>query len=162
MRAREILIGPDFLGLLRIRSSAGILWLRSWRGRTGIGRLRGSRKGCEDNRNERSIDFWIDKHQRFAARLAAEEVLRERGALVWSFRPRLFGNPDERVVWLKNRWYHLPLYVRPFLYFFYRYFLRLGVLDGPTGFVYHFLHAFWFRMIVDIKIAELRQELSAG
>lgn len=56
----------------------------------------------------------------------------------------------------------LPLYVRPFIYSLYRYFLRLGFLDGATGFVYHFLQAFWFRLIVDMKISELRQELKRG
>ena len=116
----------------------------------------------EINKKEDAIDFWIDKHQRFSSRVAIEEVLRMSGALDWSFSPRLFGNPDERVTWLKSRWYRLPLYVRPFLYFFYRYVLRLGFLDGKAGFVYHFLHAFWFRLLVDIKIATLREQLGQG
>ena len=116
----------------------------------------------ESNQNELSIDFWIDKHQRFSTRMAAEEVLRVSGDLKWSMRPRLLGNPDERVIWLKNVWYRLPLYVRPFIFFFYRYFLRLGFLDGTTGFVYHFMHAIWFRLMVDIKISELRQQIEKG
>jgi glycosyltransferase involved in cell wall biosynthesis len=116
----------------------------------------------ESNQKELSIDFWIDKHKKFSSRMAVEELLRVSGTLDWSMRPRLLGNPDERMIWLKNIWYHLPLYVRPFLYFFYRYFLRLGFLDGTTGFVYHFLHAFWFRLMVDIKISELRQRLKCG
>lgn len=116
----------------------------------------------ERNQNESAIDFWIDKHQRFSTRVAIEEVLRTSGRLTWSMRPRLLGNPDERIVWLKNRWYHLPLYVRPFLYFFYRYILRLGCLDGWNGFVYHFLHAFWFRLLVDLKIGDLRRRIERG
>ncbi|MEW6214981.1 MAG: glycosyltransferase family 2 protein, partial [Nitrospirota bacterium] len=40
-------------------------------------------------------------------------------------------------------------------YFFYRYFLRLGFLDGKEGFIFHFLQAFWFRLIVDIRLEEL-------
>jgi len=31
-------------------------------------------------------------------------------------------------------------------------FFQLGFLDGRTGFVFHFLQAYWFRLIVDIKI----------
>jgi len=116
----------------------------------------------ENNKNELSIDFWIDKHQKFSSRIAVEEVLRVNGYLNWSIRPNLFGNPDERIIWLKNHWYQLPLYVRPFLYFFYRYFLRLGFRDGADGFLYHFLHAFWFRLMIDIKISELRQRLARG
>lgn len=116
----------------------------------------------ESNQKELSIDFWIDKHQKFSLRMAIEEVLRVSGDLDWSIHPRLLGNPDERIIWLKNIWYRLPLYVRPFLYFFYRYFLRVGFLDGTTGFVYHFLHAFWFRLMIDIKISELRQQIKQG
>jgi hypothetical protein len=56
----------------------------------------------------------------------------------------------------------MPLYIRPFLYFFYRYFLRLGFLDGITGLVYHFLQALWFRLLVDIKIADLRKRIDRG
>ena len=46
----------------------------------------------------------------------------------------------------------LPLYVRPFFYFLYRYFLRLGFLDGKQGFIFHFLHGFWYRLLVDIQL----------
>jgi glycosyltransferase involved in cell wall biosynthesis len=116
----------------------------------------------EINKKEASIDFWVEKHQKFSSRIAIEEVLRVSGALDWSMRPRLSGNPDERIIWLKNVWYRLPLYVRPFIFFFYRYIIRLGFLDGKTGFIYHFLQAFWFRLLVDIKIAELRQRLARG
>src|SRR5205085_8734075 len=84
----------------------------------------------------------------------AEELQRRAGA-AFLLRPRLFGNPDERTLWLKGRWYRLPLFVRPFLYFFYRYFLRLGFLDGKQGFLFHFLQGFWFRLLVDVKLEEL-------
>ena len=76
-------------------------------------------------------------------------------------RPALFGNPDERVLWRKNLWRRLPAYLRPFLYFSYRYVLRLGFLDGKEGFVFHFLHAWWFRLLVDIKIEEEARALQA-
>ena len=44
---------------------------------------------------------------------------------------------------------------RPALYFLYRYFFLLGILDGKTGFVFHFLQAFWFRLVVDVRLEEL-------
>ena len=118
----------------------------------------------ESNRKENEIDFWIDKHQKFSSRMAIEEVLRNSGILKWSseLRPRLYGNPDERMLWFKNRWYCMPLYIRPFLYFLYRYIFRLGFLDGMNGFLYHFLHAFWFRLVVDMKISELQQSIARG
>lgn len=118
----------------------------------------------ESNQKENDINFWIDKHQKFSSRMAIEEVLRNSGILKWSpqLRPRLFGNPDQRMLWFKNRWYRMPLYVRPVLYFMYRYLFRMGFLDGVNGFIYHSLHAFWFRLLVDIKIAELRRRLAYG
>ena len=49
----------------------------------------------------------------------------------------------------------MPLYVRPFVYFVYRYFVRLGFLDGKQGAIFHFMQAFWFRLLVDIKLDEM-------
>ncbi len=128
------------------------------RGKTGY--LSGAM--IEDNANERDIDWWVDKHQLFATRQAVEEVLRTNGRLHWSVASRVLGNHDERMIWLKERWYRVPLFLRPVLYFCYRYFLRLGILDGWNGFVFHFLHAFWFRLLVDVKIDELRRGLHDG
>jgi hypothetical protein len=39
-------------------------------------------------------------------------------------------------------------------YWGYRYFLRLGFMDGREGLVFHFLQAFWFRFLVDAMIYE--------
>ena len=124
-----------------------------------IGRLAGAI--VESNANELDIDFWIDKHQKFARRMAIEEILRAEKVLAWSshLRPTLLGNPDERMIWLKNIWYGMPLYVRPVLLFLYRYFIRRGFLDGWNGFVYHSLQTFWFRLIVDVHIADYRRQL---
>jgi len=106
----------------------------------------------EDNRKEADITFWISKHNKFATETAEEEILRRKRMLEWKTKPNLFGDPDQRVLWLKSRWYALPLYLRPFLYFSYRYFIRLGFLDGKQGFIFHFLQGFWFRLLVDIKL----------
>ncbi|GMU65508.1 MAG: hypothetical protein AMXMBFR36_17820 [Acidobacteriota bacterium] len=110
----------------------------------------------EWNRKEDEILFYLGKHLRYAEAFAREE-LRRREGLAFQGRARLFGTPDERILWQKRLWYRLPLYVRPFLYFGYRYLLRLGLLDGWNGFVFHFLQAFWFRLIVDLRLEELRR-----
>jgi glycosyltransferase involved in cell wall biosynthesis len=123
------------------------------------GTLRGAI--IESNQNELDVDFWIDKHQKYARRIAIEEILRDEQLLSRSegVRPRLLGNADERMVWLKHVWFRMPLYVRPVLFFFYRYVLRLGFLDGWNGFVFHAFQAFWFRLLVDVNIAEYRRRL---
>jgi hypothetical protein len=51
----------------------------------------------------------------------------------------------------------MPPYLRPAAYFFYRYVLRLGFLDGKEGFVFHFLQAWWYRLLVDINLDELKR-----
>ncbi len=117
-----------------------------------VGALRGPLE--EWNRKEDEILFYLGKHLRYADAFAREEIARRDG-LAFRGTPKLFGTRDERVLWQKRLWYRMPLRLRPFFYFFYRYWLRLGVLDGWNGFVFHFLQAFWFRLIVDVRMGEL-------
>ena len=107
----------------------------------------------EDNRNEDAIAVWIGKHNRYAVQQAREETARNADP---DRRPtRAFGSPDERTRYRKRLWYRMPLYVRPFGYFIYRYIFRLGFLDGKEGFIFHFMQAFWYRLLVDINRDEL-------
>jgi len=52
----------------------------------------------------------------------------------------------------------MPLFIRPFLYFIYRYFLKFGFLDGKEGLIWHFLQGFWYRFLVDAKIYEIEKK----
>lgn len=108
----------------------------------------------EENLKENEIRFWIDKHNGYSDRVATEEIERAHKLRTQSIKGKLFGSPDERVAFFKKIWWTMPLFVRPFLYFFYRYFIQLGILDGKEGFIFHYLQAFWFRLVVDIKIWE--------
>ena len=51
-------------------------------------------------------------------------------------------------------YYNLPLGLRSWLYYFYRYYIRMGFLDGKEGKIFAFLHAYWYRFLVDAKIYE--------
>lgn len=51
-------------------------------------------------------------------------------------------------------YYKLPLGFRSWLYYAYRYYIRLGFLDGKEGKIFAFLHAYWYRFLVDAKIYE--------
>jgi len=110
----------------------------------------------EQNLKENDIAFWIAKHNRYSDLVAQDEHEKKTGVEEMK-KGRLTGTPVQRIKAYKNFWSRLPLLVRPFLYFGYRYFIRLGFLDGKTGFTFHFLQAFWFRMLVDIKLIELKQ-----
>lgn len=116
----------------------------------------------EVNKKEDDISFWIEKHNRYATLLAAEELENTRTRREHLVEPSFAGQPDQRSLRLKQLWSRLPLFVRPFLYFVYRYFIRLGFLDGKQGAIFHFLHAFWFRLLVDIKLDELRRQGAGG
>ena len=110
----------------------------------------------EANHKEDSISFWIEKHNRYAMLMAAQEQRERGGGYEFPIVPSLFETPDQRVIWFKRLWSRLPLFVRPTLYFIYRYFLRVGFLDGKEGFIFHFMQAYWYRLLVDINVDEIR------
>ncbi len=109
----------------------------------------------EENLKENNIAFWIDKHNRYSDLVAHEEVERLNQLRTQTVKPHFWGSPDGRRAWLKQLWWRMPRYVRPSVYLIYRMFFQLGILDGQTGVTFHFLQAFWFRLIVDIKIDEI-------
>jgi hypothetical protein len=110
----------------------------------------------EENRNEADIAVWIAKHNRYAV-LQARQELASRSAGPRVPLSALVGHHDDRVRWLKQVWQSLPLFIRPCAYFIYRYVVRGGWLDGREGFIFHVLQAFWYRLLVDINILELRR-----
>ena len=70
----------------------------------------------------------------------------------------LTGNQRQRKRFLKNGvYYNLPLFLRAHLYFIYRYYIRLGFLDGKEGKIFCFLQAYWYRFLVDAKIFEAKK-----
>ena len=46
--------------------------------------------------------------------------------------------------------------MRPFALFVYRYFFRLGFLDGKKGLIFWTLQTFWFRFLIDAKMIQLQ------
>ncbi|ASU36774.1 exosortase Y [Mucilaginibacter xinganensis] len=112
----------------------------------------------EENLKENKISFWIEKHNRYSDLVAQEEVERMLEMRSQTVKPHFWGSPDERTAWLKQFWWKLPRYVRPMLYFIYRLFFQLGILDGRIGVIFHFLQAFWFRLIIDVKIDEILKQ----
>jgi glycosyltransferase involved in cell wall biosynthesis len=112
----------------------------------------------EENLKENNISFWIEKHNRYSDLVAQQEVERMQTLARQTEQPHFWGSPNQRKAWYKNIWFKLPRYVRPALYFTQRIIFQLGILDGRTGIIFHFLQGFWFRLIVDIKIDELLKQ----
>jgi glycosyltransferase involved in cell wall biosynthesis len=98
-----------------------------------------------------TLSEWTVRHNKWAD-LEAEEQSQERYAA--GVQPRLFGSPIERKRFLREMYNLAPLFTRPFGLFFYRYFIRLGLLDGKAGLVFWVLQTFWFRFLIDAKLFE--------
>lgn len=111
--------------------------------------------------NHKGLSFWIDKHNKFASREMTEMIDLNGSKKASEIKPDLLGDPVERKRWLKENLYlKFPPFIRPFLYFIYRYLFLFGFLDGKEGLIFHFLQGFWYRFLVDAKIFEYKKSSS--
>jgi glycosyltransferase involved in cell wall biosynthesis len=94
------------------------------------------------------FEEWKEKHRGYAKREAMDAVS------LFNDLERL-KNPSETDK-KKIKYYKLPRYLRAFVYFCIRYFLKLGCLDGISGFRWHFWQGLWYRWIVDVEIGKLK------
>jgi len=105
--------------------------------------------------DRKPIEFWIRKHIENAEREATLFVAFKKGEIPSSRRDNKLTRKIRGKLWLRERiWSKLPLFLRPLLYFAYRYIFQLGVLDGRAGLVYCVLHGLWYPMLIDAKIFE--------
>lgn len=93
----------------------------------------------DDNLN--TFDWWRRKHLGYAER-EARQALKGGGR--------------------KAAYYRLPPYLRALAYWGYRYFLRLGFLDGRAGWSWNFWQGLWYRWTVDRRIRELKAGDNVG
>ena len=109
--------------------------------------------------NLNNLTWWTNKHNNYATREAIDIL-----NIVYNFleydevKADLFGTQEQRKRWLKYKYAKLPLFTRPFLYFIYRYFIKLGFLDGKEGLIWHLLQGFWYRFLVDVKVYEFEKK----
>jgi glycosyltransferase involved in cell wall biosynthesis len=82
--------------------------------------------------NVESLSRYIQKHDEYSNWEA--RVLIESDGSSTELPPKLFGTQAQRRRWLKRKLYALP--GSPLLLFIYRYFFRLGFLDGVPGLIY--------------------------
>jgi len=104
-----------------------------------------------------SLSEWTVRHNRWADGEVAELHSTESSGRL---QPDFHGNPAQRKRFLRQKYDQMPLFVRPFVLFAYRYFLRLGFLDGTEGLIFWVLQTFWFRFLVDAKIWEHKHIIS--
>ncbi len=110
----------------------------------------------DDNLN--SLTWWTDKHNAYATREAIDFLNQKYNFLNESENSNDPNSAKHATAkrWYKNNFYNkLPLFLRAFLYFQFRYWIKLGFLDGRKGLVWHFLQGFWYRFLVDAKILQI-------
>lgn len=95
----------------------------------------------------KSLEFFIDKHNWYSTRECID---------YFNHKSQIANNEKVDIkTWVKmHLYYKLPLGLRSHLYYIYRYYIRLGFLDGKEGKIYTFLQAYWYRFLVDAKIYE--------
>ena len=113
----------------------------------------------DDNLN--SLTWWTEKHNSYASREVVDLLNLEHGFMAHETVANLRRGQQAGVKrWLKEQVYaRLPGGSRAFAYFFYRYVIRLGFLDGKEGTAFHILQCFWYRYLVDMKLYEVKTHM---
>ncbi|MBI1245766.1 MAG: glycosyltransferase [Alphaproteobacteria bacterium] len=97
-----------------------------------------------------SLSEWTIRHNRWAD-AEVDEILEPGGTGV--IAPGS-GDPVAEKRRARGWYYRAPLFLRAFLLFHYRYFVKLGFLDGKEGLIFYTLQTLWFRFLVDAKLYE--------
>lgn len=118
--------------------------------------------GDQVDANLNDLTWWTEKHNGYATREMADMLMAEYGLdnRNREVAAKFFGTEEQRKRWLKLKYVKAPLFVRPFVNFFLRYILKGGFLDGKEGFIWHVLQGFWYRMLVDAKIYEIKKRFN--
>lgn len=108
-----------------------------------------------EHNDRRGMEYYIAKHNHYSTLEARELFKIEQGMTHGTMKFSFFGGPIERRRWIKHKlWPKLPL--KWYFRFLYMYVLRLGILDGVTGFHFCLFLASYEHQIT-LKLKELRQ-----
>ena len=117
-------------------------------------------ENCFYDDNLNPLGWWIDKHNAYSIREAVELLNAEFNLLGQDESDPSNGvlskdTAEKRDK--KKKYAKMPLFWRSFVYFAYRYFFKLGFIEGKEGFLWHFLQGWWYRALVDAKIHEIKK-----
>ena len=107
--------------------------------------------------NLNNLSWWSQKHVNYAIREAAELLDVEYNITGNDSGDRNLSEQAKAKRIRKLKYARQPLFWRSFAYFCYRYFFKLGFLEGKEGFLWHFLQGWWYRTLVDAKIYEIKK-----
>lgn len=112
---------------------------------------------ADDNLND--LSWWTKKHVGYAIREAVDllDIEFAFSDVAQSDENKQITD-DARVKRMRKHSYaKKPLFWRSFAYFIYRYFFKLGFLEGKEGFLWHFLQGWWYRTLCDAKVYEIKK-----
>lgn len=106
--------------------------------------------------NQKDLEWWTAKHNWYSNREVLDHQMTLQNQMDESLENggESSGQAKMRRAIKNNGYYRLPKFWRAHIYFIYRYYIKLGFLDGPEGKIFHFLQAYWYRFLVDAKIYE--------
>jgi glycosyltransferase involved in cell wall biosynthesis len=148
--------------LLRIWENANGYCENKWMDEHIILKERGKIKELKHSfwdHNLNHIGWWTEKHNGYATREAIDQLNKKYNLFNIEDARNDTTQQSKLKKLLKNRVYEkFPKSFRSFLYFLYRYIIRLGFLDGYQGLVWHFLQGFWYRFLIDVKVYEIEKK----
>jgi glycosyltransferase involved in cell wall biosynthesis len=109
--------------------------------------------------NVESLSRYIQKHNEYSNWEARVWLDGNRNRNDDEIQPSLWGTQAQRRRWLRRRFLGLP--GSPFLFFVYKYVVRLGFLDGVPGLIYCAMQGIQF-FHIKAKIFELKCEQKTG
>lgn len=118
-----------------------------------------AKEDCEHH-DFKDLTFFVNKHNWYSSKEVKDYILhKELG--------NESGKELDKSASLKrfikfHIYYRLPMGMRAHLYYLYRYYFKMGFLDGKEGKIYAFLQAYWYRYLVDAKIYEYEKSNMNG
>lgn len=110
--------------------------------------------------NQKDLEWWTAKHNWYSNREVLDHQMTLKNAVDDSLEQNGTSSTQAKMkrVVKNGGYYKLPSFFRAHLYFIYRYYIKLGFLDGKEGKIYHFLQAYWYRFLVDAKLYECEKK----
>ena len=110
--------------------------------------------------NQKDLEWWTAKHNWYSNREVLDHQMTLANQQVETLESggQSIGQASMKRAVKNGGYYKLPKFWRAHIYFIYRYYIKLGFLDGPEGKIFHFLQAYWYRFLVDAKLYECEKK----
>ena len=105
-----------------------------------------------EHHDYKDLTYWTNKHNWYASREVLDYI--QNTKTHQESGKELNAKAGIKRFIKFHFYYKLPMGMRAHLYYIYRYYFKLGFLDGKEGKIYAFLQAYWYRYLVDAKIYE--------